>query len=160
MALLREYHRVVLNYIFEMITDLIRGEKIDPEEFVLRERVGTSYKSKNAPMKLFAEHLTEIGKPPEHGEMLSYVVCDIEGVTAVGQRFRDLDEFRLGGHRLDYLYYMKIACSPIDKLWATAYPNIDGKYSAPISAVQRTFMKSSKTTYQQVIREWKETFGC
>jgi DNA polymerase elongation subunit (family B) len=80
--------------IIKAITDLIQGKVPARGNLTVIRELGSAYKSDSFCMKVFAEHLQRLGRPPNPGDRLEYVIVrtteDDEGKNVkLGQKMRD-----------------------------------------------------------------------
>lgn len=95
------------------------------ELYTVRELKG-NYKSENTMMRLLAKRLKDIGRAPEPGERLEFVIAKL-GKQYIGENIVLVDEYKesLGTdtpYKIDYLAYVeKYLCNCIDQLFGVGY---------------------------------------
>lgn len=101
------------------------NDKMDYTNFVMIKKLGATYKNRNAPMNVFAEHLKAVGKPVSAGDRLQYLVIRDDELKKVSQRMRLIDEYNdIQGEKpkIDYQYYLtNIVANPINQLFNVGY---------------------------------------
>lgn len=133
------YHRVLDNIMedksYEETTDLIISEclkmlygKINYSELIIIKGLGASYKDENYHMKVFADHLKSIGKPPTPGSRLEYLVVSArDEATKLGNKMRAPETFleRLESEQpepIDKIYYLhNVLKNCIEQLYQVGY---------------------------------------
>lgn len=90
-------------------------------KIVTTKQMGSSYKLDSAPMKIFSDEMSKLGRPIEAGERVPFVYVQTDE-KKVGQKMKTLDVFREGDYKLDLEHYIeKMLATHIDQLLGIVY---------------------------------------
>lgn len=123
----------VIKFLADKVFDLI-DEKVPVQELATTKKMGAHYKSPSYPMRLFGDHLKEIGKPATAGERLEYVIIKNDEFKYQGQKMRLIETYQENKdvEPLDYLYYIeKVLCKQIAQIVETGYSKKIRKMEIP-----------------------------
>lgn len=101
----KSYYEIV-HYVMGRVQDMYDG-RFPLSEFVITKGLSSGYKNDNAPMKVFAEEMAQLGLTLEAGQRYEYVVLAIPGVTAVARRMILVSQFDPKKHKVDHNYYFE-----------------------------------------------------
>lgn len=100
------------------------------ENMEITQKLGFDYKAETFPLKLFSEHLADIGKPARPNDRLSFVVATRPSHLGgddpkLGHRYRLKEtlqeEISAGSNSLDYLYYIERLKNDIDQIFSVNF---------------------------------------
>lgn len=118
-----------VSVLIDSIADLMKGN-VPVEKLEIIRELGSSYKSDNYFMKVFAEELTKDGKIVNPGDRLNFIVSKRPGVKPLGQRLKLLEQYidSQGSDKpieIDYLYYVeKLLMNPINQLFKIGFKRV------------------------------------
>jgi DNA polymerase delta subunit 1 len=151
----RKSLKEVMEYVEDKIQALYDG-RIKVEELAIIKSIAASYKSDTYSMKVFADNLRADGKPPAPGERVDYIIVKSpDGETKTGPRMRSLEQLQEKKEPIDYQYYLKSMCNPLNQLISIGYASVLSKYDHILN--QRTnrckvnTMKELLTLYYNAI---------
>jgi hypothetical protein len=94
------------------------------------QKLGFDYKSETFPLKLFSEHLADIGKPARPNDRLAFVVSTTPNHLGVGDpklghyyRLSETlrEEISEGRNSIDYLYYVERLKNDVDQIFSIGF---------------------------------------
>lgn len=101
----KSYYEIV-HYVMGRVQDMY-DDRFPLSDFVITKGLSSGYKKDNAPMKVFAEEMAQLGLTLEAGQRYEYVVLAIPGVTAVARRMILVSQFDPKKHKIDHSYYFE-----------------------------------------------------
>ncbi len=123
-----------INMLMVQINRLLDG-KIEPEDLVMINNMGSNYKSNTAKLYVFGERMAEKGTPIEVGEAIRYLIVDTHNKEdKLGHKMMTINDYyeNLGLHEIDIKYYLETAMKRISKLVRIAYdPEYHIKWESP-----------------------------
>lgn len=136
--------KTTLDYIIKVCLNFLNGN-FNYSDLVVIKGLGSNYKDENFHMKVFADHLKEIGKPATPGERLEYLIVeDKKGGDKLGNKMRLPETFleRLGTDEeepIDKYYYLHNTIkNSIDQLFGVGYKKELDAMSYPVMKEQYT----------------------
>lgn len=106
------------------------------QSFAVTQKLGYDYASDTYPLKLFAEHLEDIGKPARANDRVQYVVTKaphLSGDVKLGQKFRLIetlrDEMANNTNAIDHMYYVDRLKNDMDQILSIGYMDQIDKYN-------------------------------
>jgi len=122
--------QVTLDMIIQECIDFY-NDKVNYSDLIIIKGLGSNYKDDNYHMKVFADHLKDIGKPPTPGERLEYVIVkDRDNSDKLGNKMRSPDTFldRLQSDNpepIDTIYYLEhVLQNCVEQLFMVGYKDI------------------------------------
>ena len=113
-----------LNVVVTAINKLFNDE-VPPQKLATVKKLGAHYKLANYPMKLFAQHLVDIGRPAEPGERLEFVVVVTDDANAkLGHKMRLIETYEENKaiEPIDNYYYIeKVMANQVNQLIQVGY---------------------------------------
>ena len=101
------------------------------KELEIIQKLGFDYKSETFPLKLFSEHLQDIGKPAKPNDRLAFIVSRtanrlVEPAAAkLGHYYRLSETLReeisRGENAVDYLYYIERLKNDVDQIFSIGF---------------------------------------
>lgn len=98
------------------------------QSFAVTQKLGYDYANDTYPLKLFAEHLEDIGKPARANDRVQYVVTKaphLSGDVKLGQKFRLIetlrDEMANNTNAIDHMYYVDRLKNDMDQILSVGY---------------------------------------
>jgi hypothetical protein len=96
------------------------------------QKLGFDYKSETFPLKLFSEHLQDIGKPAKPNDRIAFIVStqpnrlvDDPKNAKLGHHYRLAETLReeisLGSNSIDYLYYVERLKNDVDQIFSIGF---------------------------------------
>ena len=123
--------KFVALYILDVVQNVLSG-RVPAEKLYSIMKVGVSYKSDNARMKVFADKLRKSGRPVVPGEKLRFVtIVETHKDQKLGNRsvLDDVYEKDPDNYELDYKYYVRQnIAKQIDEIMEIAYGDIIDQY--------------------------------
>lgn len=132
----------VINFIFDSCQELF-DKKIPLERLTITRVMGASYASDSFFMKVFADNLRAIGRPPQPGDRLQYIVYKKPDEKLLGNRMMLASLYRewLGTEneiKLDLVYYVeKVLRNAADRAVSVAYKDIIAKLNVNFRPTNR-----------------------
>lgn len=119
------------------ISDIVHGHLerlvtggVDIRDLEIIQKLGFDYKSPTFPLKIFSEHLKEIGKPARPNDRLAFIVGIKPNSLAgnnpkLGHYYRLTEtikeEMDAGTNDIDYMYYIDRLTNDIDQIFSVGY---------------------------------------
>lgn len=122
---------VVMGILVDAITNLLEG-KVNYEDLILIRSLGASYKNQRYFVRVYADLLERMGKPPAAGDRLSYIIIDNGGKT-LGDKMFPPDEWLASQSnpdqkmriRIDYMYYIeKLLLNVAERVLTVGYGEV------------------------------------
>lgn len=115
----------VLDLIIEDIMNLVNG-RVEVDQLSIIKNMGSNYKLKNYPLKIFGEQLARQGHNITPGDKLEYIIVDnkLNNETLLGYKLRLLDDYILSDDKepVDIFYYLNnLVSKSIDFLWEIVF---------------------------------------
>ena len=125
----------VAQIVNEHIQRLISWQ-VSMKDLEIIQKLGFDYKSETFPLKLFSEHLQDIGKPAKPNDRIPFVVSSRANRLAnpddpkLGHFYRLSETLReeisRGENSIDYLYYIERLKNDVDQIFSIGYiPQIE-----------------------------------
>lgn len=106
------------------------------KELEIIQKLGFDYKSETFPLKLFSEHLQDIGKPAKPNDRIPFIVSSVANRLAdprdpkLGHFYRLAETLREeisnGENSIDYLYYIERLSNDVDQIFSIGFiPEIE-----------------------------------
>jgi DNA polymerase elongation subunit (family B) len=155
-------HRVpmieVVDEFIKLVTDFVTS-RVDYKSLIIVRKYGGNYKKDSNPLAVFAKYLVSIGKPPQNGDRVEYIVTWPRNVLykksgSVSTRFRDPEDYlsRLTGPEpedIDFMYYLENQMlKPLEQLFQVSY-------RAELFRIGHTFYAASSRNYIYVFNPIK-----
>lgn len=106
------------------------------QSFSVTQKLGYDYANDMYPLKLFAEHLEDIGKPARANDRVQYVVTKAPHLPVdakLGQKFRLIetlrDEMANNSNSIDHMYYVDRLKNDMDQILSIGYMDQIAKYN-------------------------------
>jgi hypothetical protein len=105
--------------------------QVSMKELEIIQKLGFDYKSETFPLKLFSEHLQDIGKPAKPNDRIPFIVSSIPNKLAdpsdpkLGHYYRLSETLReeisRGENSIDYLYYIERLKNDVDQIFSIGF---------------------------------------
>jgi DNA-binding FrmR family transcriptional regulator len=133
------------------------------QSFAVTQKLGYDYANETYPLKLFAEHLEDIGKPARANDRVQYVVTKaphLSGDVKLGQKFRLIetlrDEMARNTNSIDHMYYVDRLKNDMDQILSIGYMNQIAKYSEERRTKRMASIKNRIDSLREQIDELQE----
>lgn len=105
--------------------------QVPMESLQIIQKLGFDYKSDTFPLKLFSEHLQDIGKPAKPNDRIPFIVSSCPSRLAnpedpkLGHYYRLIETLReeifRGENSIDYLYYIERLTNDVNQIFSIGY---------------------------------------
>lgn len=164
--LLRKDIRVLAVEVAEMMLAPLRWQ-YPLQSFAVTQKLGYDYASDTYPLKLFAEHLEDIGKPARANDRVQYVVTKAPHMSSpdkldvkLGQKFRLIetlrDEMTKNTNSIDHMYYVDRLKNDMDQILSIGYMDQIAKYSEERRTKRMISIKNRIDSLQEQITELQD----
>jgi hypothetical protein len=107
------------------------------QSFAVTQKLGYDYANDSYPLKLFAEHLEDIGKPARANDRVQYVVTKCPHLSAdakLGYKYRLIetlrDEMANNTNSIDHMYYIERLKNDMDQILSIGYMDQIAKFNS------------------------------
>lgn len=112
--------KICLLYLISRCCDLIKG-KFEPKEMTAVKKMGANYKGTSNFMYVFSEKLGRLGKKPQSGEQLLFIIVETANPgDSLGERAILFEDYT-PADQIDIGYYLGLLVQPVDKIFSVVY---------------------------------------
>lgn len=153
-----EFAGIIHSHIHNLLT-----WRVTMTDLEIVQKLGFDYKSETFPLKLFSEHLVDIGKPARPNDRLAFVVSSTpnhlgESDPKLGHYYRLSETLREeiseGRNSVDYLYYVERLKNDVDQIFSIGFMD---EISEQNDKKKKILMNEIETMTQKLKTYTKET---
>ena len=152
----QEVAEIVQDHIYRLLT-----WQVPMKDLEIIQKLGFDYKSDTYPLKLFSEHLQDIGKPAKPNDRIAFIVSTkpnrlVEGGEAkLGHYYRLSETLReeisAGENSIDYLYYIERLKNDINQIFSIGFMEDIGMDRTKRTNIERKILRERIERVEQRI---------
>lgn len=160
-VLLRKDYRELVTDVMDLILRPLRWQE-PIENYLVVQKLGYDYSSETYPLKLFGDHLEEIGKPARPNDRVAYVVTRLEE-DALGKRFRLVetlrDEMTRGINSIDHMYYIERLQNDMDQIISIGYMSEIAEFETRRHEIERCMLDKAEEDNLYRLKKLQDEMG-
>lgn len=142
--------------------------RVSMTDLEIIQKLGFDYKSETFPLKLFSEHLVDIGKPARPNDRLAFVVSTTPNHLGgtdpkLGHHYRLSETLReeisRGENSINYLYYVERLKNDVDQIFSIGYMGEIEEFNRKRKARPLEYLEDGLKTMQEAYSEAEAEMG-